>query len=234
MKECQNIEWKETWSDEYLKWICGFANAQGGRLYIGVNDSETVVGVTNAKKLLEDLPNKIVMTLGIVAEVNLLSKDGRDYLEIVVSPSNIPIAYHGVYYVRSGSTRQELKGAALQQFLFRKMGLSWDDVVQERATLDVISPEAVDYFQRSAIRNNRMAESAYTKDIRAVLDNLNLLDEDGHIKNAAILTFGKNPAKYFPLCDFRIGRFGASESDLMFQDVISGDLIRWRTASWKC
>ena len=40
MKECQNIEFKETWSDDYLKWICGFANAQGGKLYIGVDDSE--------------------------------------------------------------------------------------------------------------------------------------------------------------------------------------------------
>ncbi len=30
MSESQNIEWKETWRDEYLKWVCGFANAQGG------------------------------------------------------------------------------------------------------------------------------------------------------------------------------------------------------------
>ena len=29
-KETQNIEFKESWRDEYLKWICGFANAQGG------------------------------------------------------------------------------------------------------------------------------------------------------------------------------------------------------------
>lgn len=226
VKECQNIEWKESWSDEYLKWICGFANAQGGKLYIGIDDSNRVVGVANAQRLLEDIPNKIVTTLGIVAEVNLLSKDGRDYIEIVVPPSNIPIAYRGIYHYRSGSTKQELKGAALQQFLFRKMGLSWDDVVQERATLEAISPEAIDYFQRNAIRNNRMSENSYTTDIRAVLKNLNLLDEDGHIKNAALLVFGRNPAQYFPLCDFRIGRFGTSESDLMFQDVISGDLIR--------
>lgn len=33
--ESQNIEYKESWRDEYLKWICGFANAQGGTLYIG-------------------------------------------------------------------------------------------------------------------------------------------------------------------------------------------------------
>ena len=35
MSENQNIEWKETWRDEYLKWVCGFANAQGGVLEIG-------------------------------------------------------------------------------------------------------------------------------------------------------------------------------------------------------
>jgi ATP-dependent DNA helicase RecG len=28
-KECQNVEYKRSWKDEYLKWICGFANAQG-------------------------------------------------------------------------------------------------------------------------------------------------------------------------------------------------------------
>jgi ATP-dependent DNA helicase RecG len=53
-KESQNIEWKESWRDEYIRWICGFANAQGGKLIIGKNDKGAVVGVANAKKLLED------------------------------------------------------------------------------------------------------------------------------------------------------------------------------------
>ena len=37
MIEKQNIEWKESWRDEYFKWICGYANAQGGKLFIGVD-----------------------------------------------------------------------------------------------------------------------------------------------------------------------------------------------------
>lgn len=41
--ESQNVEFKESWNDKYLQWICGFANAQGGRIYIGVNDSREVV-----------------------------------------------------------------------------------------------------------------------------------------------------------------------------------------------
>ncbi|MBQ7157300.1 MAG: ATP-binding protein [Bacteroidaceae bacterium] len=36
--ENQNTEFKESWRDEYVKWGCGFANAQGGKLYIGIND----------------------------------------------------------------------------------------------------------------------------------------------------------------------------------------------------
>ena len=227
MNESQNIEYKESWRDEYLKWICGFANAQGGRIFIGINDRQQVIGVPDSKKLLEDIPNKIVNYLGIVADVNLLQSDeGKDYIEIVVEPSNIPIAYHGQYHYRSGSTKQELKGAALQQFILKKMGISWDDIVQPSATLDAIDPAAVDYLQRSAISHGRMMASDYSSDVKTVLENLDLIDEEGHLRNAAILLFGKRPSRYFTLCDFRIGRFIKDETDLIFQDVIEGDIIR--------
>ena len=50
MAESQNIEYKTIWKDEYLKWICGLANAQGGNIFIGKDDNGNVVGVNNAKK----------------------------------------------------------------------------------------------------------------------------------------------------------------------------------------
>ena len=95
MTENQNVEWKESWRDEYLKWICGFANAQGGKIYIGTNDEGTVVGIKNSKKLMEDIPNKIQTTMGIIADVNLLSENNKEYIEIVVSPSSYPVSYKG-------------------------------------------------------------------------------------------------------------------------------------------
>ena len=88
MAESQNIEYKESWRDEYLKWICGFANAQGGTIFIGVRDDGSIVGVKNAKKLLEDIPNKIQTGLGIIADVNMHTKNGLDYIEIKVEPSS--------------------------------------------------------------------------------------------------------------------------------------------------
>ena len=59
MIEDQHVEWKTSWRDEYLKWICGFANTHGGTLIIGRNDQGQAVGVADAAKLLEDLPNKV-------------------------------------------------------------------------------------------------------------------------------------------------------------------------------
>ena len=82
MAESQNIEWKELWRDEYLKWICGFANAQGGKIYIGTDDNGNVVGIQESKKLLEDIPNKVRDVPGILVDVNLLTKDRKDYIEI--------------------------------------------------------------------------------------------------------------------------------------------------------
>ncbi len=69
--ESQNIEFKESWRDEYVKWVCGFANAQGGKLYIGIDDKGNICGIENCHKLSEDIPNKIVALLGIVVNVNV-------------------------------------------------------------------------------------------------------------------------------------------------------------------
>ena len=70
-QESQTIEWKWSWQEEYLKWLCGYANTDGGVLNIGVNDDGYVVGLENTKKMLESLPNKINDKLGILASIQV-------------------------------------------------------------------------------------------------------------------------------------------------------------------
>lgn len=226
MAENQNIEYKESWRDEYLKWICGFANAQGGKLYIGINDDKEVVGIDNSHRLLEDIPNKIVTTLGIVCDVNLLQKEGKEYIEITVEPSNVPIAYKGEYHYRSGATKQQLKGTALQQFILKKMGKTWDDIPHPSATIDCIDEQAIEYFVNEAIDAERLSPSAKRDSVEKVLENLELIDDDGHLKNAAILLFGKRPQHYFTGVEFKIGRFVSDNTDLVIQDVVTGNIIQ--------
>lgn len=226
MAESQNIEYKQSWKDEYLKWICGFANAQGGKLYIGIDDRGNVCGVENAHRLSEDIPNKIVALLGVVADVNILNRDGKDYMEIEVVPSNVPISYKGKYYYRSGSTMQELNGTSLQQFVLKKMGRSWDDMVHERATVDDLDRDAIDFFLRKGIQAGRIDPSEANAPTATVLQNLNLVDDEGHLKNAALLLFCKKPGRYFTGTEFKIGRFHSNIADLVSQEMIEGSIIQ--------
>ena len=82
--ENQLIEWKESWRDEYLKWLAGFANANGGTLIIGKSNKGVLVGLSNAAKLLEEIPNKVRDILGIMVEVNLMNAKSKEFIEIKV------------------------------------------------------------------------------------------------------------------------------------------------------
>ena len=63
MPEQQNIEWKSAWRDEYLKWICGFANAKGGKIFIGKDDDGNIVGIEEYKKLMDEIQIKFKIIL---------------------------------------------------------------------------------------------------------------------------------------------------------------------------
>lgn len=226
MTELQNVEYKASWRDEYLKWVSGFANAQGGKIFIGIDDSGQVIGVEDYKKLMDEIPNKTVNHLGLVVDVNLHAQKGKHYIEIDVPVSTVAISYHGAYHYRSGSTKQELKGAPLQQFLLKKMGRTWDDLsVGEKATLADLDERAISYFLRLALKSGRIAEDADRHDTQALLENMELVNEDGELKNATILLFGKNPKRYFLTSYFKIGRFGISDADLRFQDTVEGNIF---------
>lgn len=223
--ESQNTEYKRSWKDEYLKWICGFANAQGGTIYIGIDDNGDVCGITDAKKLMEDIPNKISMSMGVVADVNLLHKDGKEYIAISVAKCGSPISFKGKYYYRTGSTLQELNGTALQDFILRKMNTSWDASIVQGATVEDIDHDAIDFFLHSAIKQGRINEDALKDDIAKILHNLNLTNDSGQLTMAALLLFGKDIQRWCSTATFRIGRFGTSQADLITQDTISCPLV---------
>lgn len=211
-----------------MKWISGFANASGGSIFIGKSDDGAITGIPNYKKLLDDLPNKISSKLGVLCDINLHEKNGNHYLEIVVRPYNIAISYNGKYYHRSGSTNQELKGSDLNEFLLRKSGRTWDDVIEPNATMDDIDEDAVKLFISDAISSGRLPQIKSETDIDFIFENLRLV-ENGKLKRAALLLFGKDPRKYFISAFVKIGMFGDSDTDLEFQESLEDNLINLST-----
>lgn len=222
MAESQNIEWKESWRDEYLKWICGFANAQGGKIYVGMCDDGTIIGVNNAKKLLEDIPNKIQNKLGIMADVNLLTEGELEYIEILVNPWSFPVNYDGEYHYRSGSTKQLLHGNSLTNFLMSKTGLKWDAAPISNIDIDDLDKESFDIFRREALRSGRMTKEDLNIPNDELLEKLDLI-ADGKLKRAGALCFYRRPEKVIGGCYVKIGKFEGSE--LLYQDEVHGSLM---------
>ncbi len=219
MKEDQHIEFKESWHDEYTRYVSAFCNTQGGVLYIGLNDNGTVVGIEHPEKLIERLPNFIAQKTGIMPLVHLKESNGKEYLEIEVQPSAMPISVHGRYYTRSGSVTSELQGNQLNMFLAAKMGLTWESVVEEDFSLDDIDIETVERFKLLA--KDRVPSIEQETDILALMKRLNLVVGG----RAAVVLFGKNVQKYVLQARIKIGKF-LSETEVLTTDIIEGNLIQ--------
>lgn len=223
ISENQNVEWKETWRDEYINWICGFANAQGGILVIGKNDRGELVGLIDAPRLAEEIPNKVRDLLGIMVDVNLLEENGKQYLEITVDPYPYPINYKGQYHYRSGSTKQELKGNALNKFILQKTGKHWDSIPLPNLKVDDLDSASFELFRKKAARAKRVDEDTLNESNEMLLHHLHLT-ESGQLKRATALLFHRDPETFITGSYIKIGFF-ESESDLIYHDEIHGNLF---------
>ena len=223
MPEDQNIEFKESWRDEYLKWICGFANAQGGKIFIGKDDDGKVIGLKDGKKLMEDIPNKVKDILGILVDVDLHKSRKSEFIEITIEPYPYPVNYKGQYHYRSGSTKQELKGAALDKFLLQKIGKRWDGVPVPKVSIKELKQETFDFFRKKALKSQRINEESLTDTNEHLLENLQLKEGD-YLKRAAILLFHPSPENFVTGSYVKIGYF-QSDDELIFQNEIHGNLF---------
>ena len=226
--ENQTVEWKQSWRDEYLKWVCAFSNSQGGVLEIGKDNTGRAVGLADPHRLLEDIPNKIRAVLGIIPSVALVddAKDANSaapFIRIQVPATPYPVSCHGKYYIRSGSTTQELTGRGLDEFILRRQGKTWDGVPVPNVALDSFDRDAFNAFRRKAIASARMTEEDLRINDALLLDNLRLT-ESGYLKRAALLLFHQEPERWFTGAYVKIGQF-RNAANLTHQDEIHGPLI---------
>lgn len=224
MAEKQSVEWKAIWKDDYLAWICGFANAQGGKLYVGVNDEGVAVGLANSAKLLEDLPNKIRDAMGIIVNINLCQQDGKDFIEIEVPPYPVAISCKGAYYYRSGSTNQKLSGPELESFILRRRGVNWESSPLPRLTMADIDDGVVKFFKEKAAEKGRLEKEDIDESKEHLIEKLYLKNGD-YLTNAAALLFAAKPERWFLGAFIKVGFF-ESDADLVYQDEVHGSLLQ--------
>ena len=142
-------------------------------------------------------------------------------MQIKIEKTYTPISYNGKFYIRSGSNTIELNGGNLTNFLLNKSGKTWDDIVEEKFTLEEIDLNTIEKFKN--LSRDRVPNIQNENNLEQLLRKLNLY-EGNYLKRAAILLFAKNPQQYYIQSHSKIGRF-LSETVIQSSDIIEGNLI---------
>lgn len=222
-RENQDVEFKQSWRDEYLKWICAFANTEGGILYIGVNDIGEVCGVADSHRLSEDIPNKIKHTMGLVCDIKLLNEGNKDYFKISVEKYPFPVSYHGKYYKRSGSTLQELSGIELDKMILSVQGRTWDSIPVPNVQIEDLENDAFRLFRTKAADSGRLDKESLSVTNGTLIKNLHLTENE-MLNRAAVLAFHPDPEQWVTGAYIKVAFF-ENEADILYQDEIHGPLL---------
>ena len=151
-----------------------------------------------------------------------ISADGTvEYVWIQVTSVSYGVPYHGRYYIRSGGTTQELKGAALSSFLHDRVGKKWDSVAVSDVTLD---RDALNFLRERAVNRGRLTKKKASVSDKTLIRNLEMLTKEGEFTRAAAMLFG-NPEDIIFGSYIRIGFFGGVSARLKYQDEVHGPLI---------
>lgn len=116
-----------------MKVICGFLNAEGGTLYIGVNNEGVACGIDADLPFFKNgsldsfdlhVRNQVVHTMGVDANAHITveypESGKRTVYAMHIQPSPYPVKLDGVYYVRQGSSTWPVMGTDLELFIQRK------------------------------------------------------------------------------------------------------------------
>ena len=227
--EGQTVERKESLGErkEIVETCAAFASAQGGRIYIGVRDDGTVLGVQIGRGTLEGLANDIAQNTSpkIVPAITTAQEQGRIVIivDVAENPAK-PVCAYGRAYRRSGRTNQVLSAGEIADVYFTTRGVTWDETIRPDATLVDVDPDKVQRFLHRA-RTERQWDVNPNTPLEQVLRQLNLMRND-KLTIAALLLFGRNPQHFLMQAKVRCARFkGNTEVEFLDMKVIEGDII---------
>ena len=120
---------------------------------------------------------------------------------------------------------REITGKELERALLKTQGRTWDGVPLPKLTVADLKQDAIQLFKDKAVKRGRLTKEEVSVEDTILMDNLHLIDEDGYLIRAAMLAFYKDPEKWVTGSYIKIGYFGKSDSDLVYQDEVHGPLI---------
>ena len=185
--ESYTLEFKESPDKDLPSEVCAFANASGGRVFIGVDDGGRIVGTDTsnaARSRIQDTINKVEPRLNVSIEVL-----GRIIVLVVPEGTRKPYSCPAGFFLRSGPNSQKLDRDSIIEFFQGEGRIRYDEIVREDLPI-------TERFNEAAYRRYiKIAKISNVLDRNTILKNLNCAGLSGDklcFTNAGALFFRKN------------------------------------------
>ncbi len=201
--ESEQIEFKSSFQKEVIESVVAFANAKGGKILIGISDSENIAGVTITGETLKDWLNQIKINTypSVLPDIESVVIDGKVMVEISVPEQPIkPIAYKNRYFKRIKNSNHLMNLDEIANEHLKTINSSWDYHVDPRHDFeDVSMGKIIGFIERIEKQNDKK----FYEDPLSILHKYELIKE-GKLTFAAYLLFVDNVSA---ITSMQIGRF---------------------------
>lgn len=170
-------EFKEVLNDKLEKEVASFLNANGGNLYIGVDDNGNVIGLNDnidelQLKIKDRIKNNILpATLGLF-DIDVKEHDDKKYLHIIVASGNEKPYYLKKYgmtsdgcFIRTGSSCEHLSEKQIEELYASRTKTSLKTIVSP--TQDLTFSQLKIYYEEMKYKIN----DNFLKQLGLVMDD---------------------------------------------------------------
>ncbi|MCH9740756.1 MAG: putative DNA binding domain-containing protein [Epsilonproteobacteria bacterium] len=201
--ENQITEFKTSFQKEVIASVVAFANAKGGKVFIGVSDSGEIVGVNIEKETMQDWINQIKLNTSpsVIPDMYIESINEKTVVIVDVKEYPIkPISYKNRYLLRRANSNHVMSMEEIANEYLKTKNSSWDYYVDSTQKFNDISLEKVDKFIKRIEKN---FHKSFDDNPMQVLQKYGLV-RDEQITFGAYLLFVKD---FCLISGVQVGRF---------------------------
>lgn len=218
--EGQKVEFKTSFQKEVIETIVAFANAKGGKVFVGISDKTEIIGISLNKETLQSWINQIKQNTSpsIIPDINVETIDSKKIVIIDVKEYPIkPISYKHRYLIRRANSNHMMSMEEIANEYLKTKNSSWDYYADNQHDFNHISLEKIKRFIHRIEMNfgKNFDESPIQ-----ILQKYGLSLDD-KVTQGAYLLFAKD---FCVLSGIQVGRFKTS-TDIIDSLSLNSDLL---------
>ena len=200
--ESESLEFKTSFNTATIETLVAFANTCGGKVIIGINHRNEVIGVKVNEESVQNWLNEIKGKTAppIIPNVNIVPFEGKAIVIFTIQEYPIkPVATRGKYYKRIVNSNHLMSVTEVVNLHLQSFNTSWDFHVNNQFKINDIS---LDKVQESIEIINQSGLGIKDDPLTFLIKN-DLL-RDGQLTNASFLLFTERDTV---LTTIELGRF---------------------------